>query len=196
MKKLVSDSVYQDLGSRFTHQYLAAKAWRAIDIYTWSVKAAAGKADPKKLAEWKKWAYQELRRVLAEYEKDHLLSFPVMGYSSLKKYIDVIDQAGVKPEKTDFIPGKPLFSPLDVCYDKDSNSATVTFSVSASCDVKVLFGETLPFPENSTEVKAVINKKTKIVLPDFLPDKRYIIRLTSDSGGEHLFSGDYWFYTF
>ena len=197
LKSQLRDSVYQDLERRFTHQYLAAKAWRAIDIYTWSVKATtAGKAGPMKLADWKNWAYQELKRVLAEYEKDQLLSFPVMGYASLKKYIDVIDQSGAKTGATSFIPGKPLFSPLDVRYDKDKNSETVTFSASDRCDVKVLYGEQLPFPENSKEVKVMPGQEIKVVLDNLSPDKRYIVRLTSDIDGEHLFSGDYWFYTF
>lgn len=197
LENLVSDSVYNDLHTRFIHQYLASKAWRAIDIYVWSSKALLNKGnqDQEKLLLWKKWAYGEMKNVLKEYETNNLLDLPIMGYSSLKRYIEIIDNAETIRPDNNFKPEDPLFSSIKVAYNKDKNSATISFNVKKDCNTCVLWGEELPFPKNSVAVQAVASKSNRLEINSLKPNKRYIIRILAQGEG-NLYSGDHWLFTF
>lgn len=200
LKPLVDESVYNNLEIMFTHQNLAAKAWRAIDIFTWANRAymLANKDENEKseLSNWRSWAYWELKLLLDEYNTDELSSLPVMNYYSLKRYMDEIEKMDTTFQKTNFIPKKPLFSSIQAQYNDDEKNLTVTFEVKSDCMVDVLYGEKLPFPEKTEKIKALPGRKNKIVLTDILPDKRYIVRLKKGNTEYNLFSGDYWVYTY
>ncbi len=198
LENLISDSVYNDLHKRFIHQYLASKAWRAIDIYVWSSKAlkdSKENQDSEKLLHWKRWAYREMKNILKEYKTNNLLDLPVMGYSSLERYIQNIDNAEAIQPNDNFTPEKPLFSSIDVAYNKDMNTATISFNVKRDCSTRVLWGEELPFPENSVAIQATSGKINTLKIDSLKPDKRYIIRILAQ-GEDTLFSGDHWIFTF
>ncbi len=58
----------QDLSRRLTHQWLAARAWRAMDLFIWSHRAKP--SPPERIFDereaWMAWARQELEAVKAE----------------------------------------------------------------------------------------------------------------------------------
>ena len=198
LENLVSDSIYNDLHTRFIHQYLASKAWRAIDIYVWSSKGLNRNnenQDSEELLRWKTWAYNEMKNVLAEYEANNLTDLPVMGYASLKRYIQNIDNVEAIQLDTVFKPAGPLFSSIKIAYDKNKHEATVSFGVKKDCSTRVLWGEELPFPENSVAVQATTGGANVMKIDNLNPNKRYIIRIMAP-GEDNLYSGDHWLFTF
>lgn len=200
LENLVSKSIYDDLYTRFVHQYLASKAWRAIDIYVWSSKALNNNKenqDSRKLLRWKTWAYAEMKNVLEEYKTNNLFDLPIMGYSSLKRYIQNIDSVEmIQPDNNNFKPEAPLFSSIKIAYNKKNrNTATISFNVKDDCSTRILWGEELPFPENSVIIQASSDKTNTLEINSLKPDKRYIVRIMAQ-GDDNLYSGDHWLFTF
>ncbi len=197
LKGVLEDPVYNQIDRWFVLQYLAAKTWRAIDIYTFSAKALAQNTheSKKEIEFWKYWACSEMQNLLNEYQRQGFTSLPLMGYRSLQRYRNNIKEVEDEIVKTGFIPAKPLFSGIEICV-KENKKAAVKYRVEKKCRVKILYGEKLPFPENEIEVEAYPDKDNEIVLNALQAGKRYVVRLTTQAGDQYLYSADHWFYTF
>ncbi len=193
----LADSVCATICRWFAHQYLAAKTWRAIDIYTFSAKALAQNTveNKKEIESWKCWSCAEMQDLLNEHEGQGTASLPIMGHRSLQRYLDSIKEIETKVATTGFAPEEPLFSGIEISTGRDKK-AVVKYRVRTKCRVKILFGEKLPFPENTIETEAYPDEDNKIVLNGLLAGKRYVLRLTTMEGGRYLYSADHWFYTF
>ena len=199
LKGVLEDSIYNQFDQWFAHQYLAAKTWRAIDIYTFSRKALAqNKTENKSKDEfesWKYWARSEMQNLLNVYKKQVFPSLPLMGYQSLQRYVNNIKEVEGETIKTGFTPDEPLFSGIEI-HVKENQEAVVKFNVKKNSRVKILYGEKLPFPENTIEMEAYPDKNNEIILSSLQADKRYVVRITTKVGNQWLYSADHWFYTF
>lgn len=181
----------EDLGLRLSHQWFAARAWRAVDLFLWSSLARnQGLADAD-LPSFLAWAAQELASVRDEMTQAGLDAVPVAGPTRIQAFLAKAAPL-VPPGATPEPPPTALFSPIEV-VSLQPDRATLRFSVRRSTHVFVDWGSEIPDYGSVVDAGVVEPGEDAIVtLAGLRPGSRVVARLRADSGGLEHRGGDFW----
>ena len=185
---------FQDLQRRLTHQTLAARAWRGIDIILFARRAKAPGVSTELFDAWILWGRQELTEVITEMNAAGLSGVSVASPERLTTFLNSVGGPlqGVDPVGA---PAQPLFSPVIVVAGTDT-STTVEFSTDFTTPITLEYGVEIPDYGQIVELGVLAPGSTKSVeLTGLIPDTRYVVRLKTQWEGMTLTSGDFWVYT-
>lgn len=182
-----------DLRRRLDHQWFAARAWRAVDLFLWSSLARnQGLADPD-LPSFLAWAVQELASVRDEMAAAGLDSVPVAGPARIQAFLAKAAPL-VPPGATPSAPPPALFSPI-VVASVQPDHATLRFSVRRPARVFVDWGHEVP------DYGAVVDagdlepgQDAAVPLTGLTPGSRVVVRLRAESDGLEHRGGDFWLF--
>ena len=182
----------EDLKLRLNHQWLAARAWRAMDLFIWSQKVKTSEAvvfDERDA--WKAWARDELVQVKGEMEEAGLAGIDVASPGRIQEFLDGVPNVEAEPLE----PSGLSFSPIRFA-PAEEGGWTVAFSTNEPAQVAVDYGLELPDYGFSTTVFSPGNEAPVMVsLPDLEPDRRYVVRLRAAWDGSEFLGGDWWLFT-
>ncbi len=185
-------SAATDLQRRLTHQWLAARAWRAIDLYIWShrVKISEEVVFEERDA-WKGWALEELALVKSEMLEAGLAGIAVASPERIQQFLDSVPTVEAGPVK----PVGLRFSPVRFHW-QDGVGWRATFATDEETQVVVDYGLELPNYGYSTTVFSPGGGTPVTVSLDGLEeDQRYVVRLRAAFGGTEYLGGDFWLVT-
>jgi hypothetical protein len=190
----LSEEHRKDLERRLLHQWLAARAWRAMDLSIFSLRAKAAGNDFPERSAWLLWARAELETVRSEMEQGGLGSVAVASPDEITQFLsncpkDASD--GVEPAAPDEL----LFSPL-VIEQPVPVEAVVTFTVNREVAVFLDYGLEIPDFGQTMEIpSAPAGELRTVTLKGLEPDRRYVLRLRAEEAGAEYLGGDFWVFT-
>ncbi len=182
-----------DLQIRLTHQYLAARAWRAMDLFIWShrVKVLPPELLFDEKESWKAWARDELSAVKGEMEEAGLAGVAVASPGRIQQFLDSIPAVTAEPAE----PGGLRFSPMRFHW-QEGVGWRATFATSEETQVVVDYGLELPnYGYSTTVFSPGAGVPVTMSLGDLEPNQRYVIRLRAAWGGTEYLGGDFWLVT-
>ena len=182
-----------DLTRRMDHQRLAARAWRAVDLYIWSTKAQAHPEGPfDALEAWKVWAWEELVAVQGAMMDAGLGGVAPAGPGAVQVLVDAL-AAGV-PDVPPAAPDGLLFAPLRV---DAVTPTTATLRVRADRDatVRLDYGLEIPDYGQTLDVDLVGGEGQLVTLEGLTPNARWVARLRAMEEGRVVLGGDFWIFT-
>lgn len=183
----------QDLEQRLKHQWFAARAWRAVDLFLWSSLARNQGLNDPDLPSFLAWAVQELTSVRDEMIESGLESVPVAGPARIQAFLDrawpLVPQ-GATPAP----PPPALFSPIFV-VSLSSSQATLAFSTRRDARVFVDYGTEIPDYGQSVDAGLVTAGSDAVVtLSGLAPGTRAVVRLRAEVDGLEHRGGDFWLF--
>ncbi|MFH1530471.1 MAG: fibronectin type III domain-containing protein [Pseudomonadota bacterium] len=182
-----------DLARRLAHQHLAARAWRAVDLFIWGTKAQAHPDGPfPQIDAWKAWAWSELVAVQAEMMDAGLAGVSPAGPASVQKLVNafaagVLDVAAATPDGL-------LFSPIRV-EAVTPTSATLRLRATGDTLVTVDYGLEIPDYGETLDVALVAGEEQVVALQGLTPNARWVVRLRAVEDGRVVLGGDFWIFT-
>lgn len=184
----------QDLGRRLMHQWYAARAWRAIELYIWSARANAKGDDFSESPAWRRWAYEELGEIASTMEADGLADVSLASPARINQFRNAV--AGGVPQNVEAAaPDELLFSPARATQTT-STSATISFTANRDTTVTVDYGVEIPDYGQSLNVGPVqAGEEVEVELPNLEPGNRYVFRLRAQWAGADYLGGDFWLFT-
>lgn len=183
-----------DLERQLQHQYLAARAWRAVDLFIWCRRAGMGGTDFPERKGWQRWAFEELEATKAEMESLALEAVTVASPGRMEQFAEAV--AGTVPQDVEAVqPAGLFFSPL-TSRRTGPGAFELTFIASHGVAVDVDYG--LEMPDygsvlSAGEVEA--GAETTVELGGLEPDRRYVVRLRAKWEGTEQVGGDFWLFT-
>ena len=190
----LSEQHQQDLGRRLLHQWYAARAWRAVELYIWSARAKSKGNDFPDSPGWRRWAYEELGEIASGMEADGLSNVSLASPGRINQFRSAV-AGGVPPDIAPAFPDELLFSPIRTTK-VTSTSATVTFSINRDASVTLDYGLEIPDYGQTIEVGPVQAKQeAEVHLENLEPGQRHVVRVRAKwSASEHS-GGDFWLFT-
>lgn len=185
----------EDLSRRILHQWYAARAWRAVDLFLWSVIAGNQGIEDPDLISWIGWASGELQEIQTGMIGDGLDGVVVAGPARIGQFL--ANTQGLVIESVD--PPEPpptaLFSPIRV-NGTGPSSAQLHFSVTEETRVYVDLGLEIPDYGRVLDAGVLAPGTAKIVTVDGLESgRRYVVRLRGLKDGIEHRGGDFWIFT-
>ncbi len=183
----------EDLDRRLRHQWFAARAWRAVDLFIWSSLARnQGLADAD-LPSFLAWAALELASVRDEMIASGLGAVPVAGPARIEAFLSratpLVPQ-GASPSP----PPPALFSPVEVTslgWDR----ATLRFFVRRPAHVFVDWGVEIPdYGEVVDAGDLEPGHEQSVTLTGLPPGGRVVVRLRAKADGLEHRGGDFWLF--
>ena len=182
-----------DLTRRLNHQLLAARAWRAVDLYIWGTRAQSNPDGPfPPIDAWRAWAWAELVAVEEDMLAADLAGVTPAGPARVQALVDSL-AAGV-PETAPSPPEGLIFSPIHV-EDVTTTTATLRLRASQDAAIHVDYGLEIPDYGWSVDVNLVGGEDAVVVLEDLTPDDRWVVRLRGAESGRVVLGGDFWIFT-
>ena len=184
----------EDLVRRLQHQYFAARAWRAVDLVIFTVRAKQKGNGKPEFDSWLAWSKHELETVKAEMEAVGLGGVSVASPQRIGQFLASVS-AVFPSDSTAAPPGAPLYSPLKV-LETTSTTATLEFSADASLEVILDYG--LEIPDYGMAAPPVVlapGEPVQIKLTGLEPGRRYVVRARAQAAGMELRGGDFWLFT-
>ncbi len=180
-----------DLRRRLDHQWFAARAWRAVDLFLWaSLARNQGLADPD-LPSFLAWAVQELASVRDEMGVAGLDSVPVAGPARIQAFLAKAAPL-VPPGATPSAPPPALFLPI-VVTSLQPDRATLRFSVRRPARVFVDWGTEIPDYGSVVDAGDLEpGQDATVTLAGLAPGSRVVARLRAESDGLEHRGGDFW----
>lgn len=181
-----------DLQQRLTHQWLAARAWRAMDLFIWShrVKTSETVIFDERDA-WRAWARNELAQVKVKMEEAGLAGIGVASPARIQQFLD--GTPGVEAEPLE--PAGLRFSVLRLARG-EGNTWVASFSTNEPAQVAVDYGLEIPdYGFSTTIFSPGKGAEVTVTLPDLQPDHRYVVRLRAAWDGTEYLGGDWWLFT-
>ncbi|NOZ02528.1 MAG: hypothetical protein GXP54_11640 [Deltaproteobacteria bacterium] len=185
----------EDLARRVLHQWYAARAWRAVDLFIWSAIARGQGLDEPDLDSWIGWAANELKPIQTGMTDDGLADVAVASPGRIGQFLAntqgyLVDYSDPPPP-----PPTPLFSPLEVVAERP-DGADLGFSVTSTVHVYLDWG--LEIPDYGQVLDAGVvgpGTQKKVTIDGLEPGRRYVARLRADTGGMEMRGGDFWIFT-
>ena len=188
------DHLQQDLSRRLSHQWYAARAWRAVELYIWASRAKTKGNDFPDSAAWRRWAYDELGEVAAAMEADDLAGVSVASPERINQFRNAVS-GGVPQDVEPLTPDELLFSPVRTTQIS-STAATISFSANREAKVTVDYGLEIPDYGHTVDAGFVqAEKQTEVQLKNLEPGRRYVVRLRAKWEGAEYLGGDFWLFT-
>ncbi len=182
-----------DLTRRLDHQRLAARAWRAVDLYIWSTRAQSHADGPfDGLEGWKVWAWEELVAVHDAMNDAGLAGLSPAGPAAVQALVEAL-AAGV--------PGVPPAPPEGLLFDPirtdavTATTATLRLRANRDATVQVDYGLEIPDYGTTVEVDLVAGVEAVVVLEGLTPNARWVVRLRGAEEGRLVLGGDFWIFT-
>jgi len=184
-----------DLGRRLRHQAYGALAWRAVDLYLWSVRALGqGVADPD-LAGFASFAVRELRQVADGMEADGLGDVPLVSPPRVRGFADAA-AAGIPAATEPRAPPGPWLSPVRVVQARPTG-ATVAFTVGIAGEATLEWGTEMPDFEGSPMRLGLLDPEVehRVDLEGLPPGQRVVVRLRLVAAEGEILGGETWVFT-
>ncbi len=182
-----------DLTRRLDHQRLAARAWRAVDLYIWSFRAQSHIDGPfDELEAWKAWAWEELVAVHVDMTDAGLEGVTPAGPAAVQTLVDAL--AGGVPDVAPAAPVGLLFDPIRVAA-VTATTATLRLRADRDALVHLDYGIEIPDYGQSVEVELIGGEETVVVLTELIPNARWVVRLQGMEEGRVVLGGDFWVFT-
>jgi hypothetical protein len=188
----LSPEAAKDLERRLIHQWLAARAWRAMDLFIWShrVKIDEPMVIFDEKAGWMAWARDELVTVKAAMEEAGLAGVGVASPERIGQFLGSVP-AGDKPA---LAPEGLRFSPVRFTY-QDGVGYRATFATNYETQVVVNVGTDLPDYAYAQNVLSPGNgNSVTITLENIVPGQRNVVRLRAAFDGIDYRGGDFWLF--
>ena len=182
-----------DLQTRLRHQWYAARAWRAVELFIWCKRAVAAGNDFDLRASWQAWAFKELESVKQGMEAEGMTGVSTASPARIGQFLAAVGSS--VPQVVATMPAGLGFPPLR--FDQTGpTDVTVHFSASKATDVVVDWGLEIPDYGNSKTVAvSAAGEPVSLELPGLEPDRRYVVRLRANYDGMEYRGGDFWLFT-
>jgi len=183
-----------DLDRRLVHQALAAEAWRAVDLFIWTLIAKNQGAVDSDFDGWIAWAASRLQQVMEDMVQAGLSNVSPAGPARIQQFLantagDV--PVGVEPVR----PPQALFSPLYVT-DVSASGAEMRFLLHGEAHIYVDYGLDIPDYGSVVDLGALGGDDLhEFSLEALEPGRRYVVRLRADVDGMEHRGGDFWIFT-
>ena len=191
----MSTDDYDDLYRRLNHQYYAARAWRAVELYIFAVRAAV--YDPENadiLKCFAAWAIQELQGIADDMGTAGLTDVSICSPAKINQFVANVDQMDA------YTPTEPPSAPTRPIYFSNvgADDLYVMFDVCASGTYYVEYGTEFPHYDNSVtalefELTDAGCETFEARIDNLSPDTRYFFRMKiAGADGTTWYGGDFW----
>lgn len=192
--RTLSEADALDLLSRLSHQYLAARAWQAYDLFQWTRKAQSQGDSNALYPGYMSWAVEELKSVRQGIIDAGLANAEIVNKSTLDDLLSTLEPL-VADVPVAVRPAFPTLSPVEtvvVTHDQ----ATIAFSCSATASFVVDFGEDIPDYGRRVEIpQTPAGQRVEVLLEDLIPGARTVVRIRADTtDGQSIVGGDFWIF--
>jgi len=183
----------QDLEKRLTHQWLSARAWRAMDLIIWGYRASAKGTDFAERKPWHVWAAEELAAVRQLMEEAGLSGVGVAEPAGITKFLSNVP--GGTPEGVMAEEPPVLFSAMRL-VQPNPTTVEVTFTLNHDADVFIGIGPELPTPELVIPKGfCTAGQEIKTTFTDLKPNQRFFVTPRAVWNGLDHLGGDMWLFT-
>ncbi len=183
-----------DLRRRLTHQFHAARAWRAAKLFLFADRARAREGDTAELLGWMAWARSDLAITADGLQADGLADVTLASPTRIARLLEnTADRlpAGTAPIE----PPTPLFSTLRT-VEQGADRATVAFQVSRPVTVTAEWGLEIPVLDQRTELGLLQpGLEQRLEIGSLTPRQRYVLQLRADENDLRWRSGVHWIFT-
>jgi hypothetical protein len=181
-----------DLLHRLTHQFLAARAWRAVDLFIWSHRVKTSETLIfEERDSWKAWARDELMKVRDEMVEAGLAGVAVASPERIQQFLDSIPSVIAEPVE----PAGLRFSPIRFHW-QEGVGWRASFATNQATQVVVDYGLELPnYGYSKTVFSPGAGVPVTMSLGGLEEDQRYVVRLRAAWGGTEYHGGDFWLVT-
>lgn len=184
-----------DLARRLLHQSYAAGAWRAMDLFIWSLIARNQGLEDPDLEGWIYWAAGELGEIRDAMLANGLDDVGVAGPGRIGQFLANTEALVVESADPPEPPPPALFSPIRVL---GTGPDTAQLSFQATREVKTIVDLGTEIPDYGRELDAgdlAPGTSKTLTVEGLEPGRRYVVRLRGDEDGMEHRGGDFWIFT-